>query len=150
MIFTRAAKYANKGLSIIQFFPVTLWKRKMALEKLLMEERKKNPKLRYQIRLGLKDIELITKSVHEAYYTKIHLEAFGKLPEIGETETREPPKGRTPARDNSAKRKKDSPAGKKEEKKTKHDDNTDDEYPGEIDLETTERLELMVTKSLIN
>ena len=69
-IFMKAAIKAIRKICVMQYYPKILWDRKKSLEKMLAIERVKDKKLRYQIRLGMNDIELLTKGVDDAFYVK--------------------------------------------------------------------------------
>ena len=45
-------------------------------------ERVKDRKLRYQIRLGVNDIELLTKGENDKFYVKVDVETYGGLSDI--------------------------------------------------------------------
>ena len=68
------------------FIPLILWRRKQKLIKNIKEAQKQDINLRYQVRLGSKDIELWTKHVGENYFQKTPLFAFGDLPDIEKKE----------------------------------------------------------------
>ena len=99
----------NRKVRISQYFPHFLWERKRSLEALLSKEQQKDSTLRYQIRLGINDIELFVKSQHDPFYLKTNLEAYGKLsPPLSLQPTPFPPTpvGRSPE---SVKRQPSSP-----------------------------------------
>ena len=73
---------ANRKISVMQYYPRMLWERKKSLEKRTANEQVKDKKLRYQIRLGVNDIELLTKRVDDEFYVKVDLETYGVLPDI--------------------------------------------------------------------
>ena len=81
-IFMKAAIKANRKISVMQYYPRILWDRKKSLEKRMAIERVKDKKLRYQIRLGMNDIELLTKGVDDAFYVKVDVETYGGLSDI--------------------------------------------------------------------
>ena len=78
----RAAIKGNRKISVMQYYLRILWDRKKSLEERMAIERVKDKKLRYQIRLGVNDIELFTKRVDDAFYVKVYLETYGVLPVI--------------------------------------------------------------------
>ena len=78
----KAAIKANRKICVMQYYPRILWDRKKSLEKILAIERVKDKKLRYQIRLGMNDIELLTKGVDDAFYVKVDVETYGRLSDI--------------------------------------------------------------------
>ena len=55
-IFMKAAITANRKISVMQYYPRILWERKKSLEKQMSVVRLLDRKLRYQIRLSVKDI----------------------------------------------------------------------------------------------
>ena len=73
---------ANRKISMMQYYPSILWERKQSLEKRMSVVRQLDRKLRYQIRLGVNDIELLTKRVDDEFYVKVDLETYGVLPVI--------------------------------------------------------------------
>ena len=84
-IFMKAAIIANKQISVMQYYPRILWERKKSLEKRMSVERVKDTKLRYQIRLGVNDIELLTKGENDKFYVKVDVETYGRLDDIDYT-----------------------------------------------------------------
>ena len=84
-IFMKAAITANRKISVMQYYPRILWERKKSLEKRMSVERVKDRKLRYQIRLGVNDIELLTKGVNDKFYVKVDVETYGRLSDIDYT-----------------------------------------------------------------
>ena len=76
------------------FIPSFLWDRKTKLLENCKQQQQKDQNLRYQIRLGRKDIELWTKYQGEKYFRKTPILAFGDLPEI-EDDTFSPIKERS-------------------------------------------------------
>ena len=66
----------------MQYYPRILWERKKSLEKRMSVERVKDRKLRYQIGLGVNDIELLTKGVNDKFYVKVYVEIYGRLSDI--------------------------------------------------------------------
>ena len=81
-IFMKAAITANRKISVMQYYPRILWERKKSLEKRMSVERVKDRKLRYQIRLGVDDIELLTKAENDKFYVKVDVETYGGLSDI--------------------------------------------------------------------
>ena len=81
-IFMKAAITANRKISVMQYYPRILWERKKSLEKRMSVERVKDRKLRYQIRLGVDDIELLTKAENDKFYVKVDVETYGGLVDI--------------------------------------------------------------------
>ena len=106
-IYQRAANIKSPRIQLLTYFPHSLYKKKIALEKLLKVARSKNESLRTQIRLGKKDLELFTKYRYEPYWTKTPLEEYGKI-EIEPEITFSPPRERD---EHSCKRKDISPNG---------------------------------------
>ena len=84
-IFMKAAITGNRKISVMQYYPRILWERKKSLEKRMAVERVKDRKLRYQIRLGVNDIELLTKGVNDKFYVKVDVETYGQLSDIDYT-----------------------------------------------------------------
>ena len=84
-IFMKAAIIANKQISVMQYYPRILWERKKSLDKRMSVERVKDTKLRYQIRLGVNDIELLTKQENDKFYVKVDVETYGRLEDIDYT-----------------------------------------------------------------
>ena len=78
----KAGLVRNKKINLITFIPSILWRRKQKLIENCKEAQKQDINLRYQVRLGSKDIELWTKHVGENYFQKTPLFAFGDLPDI--------------------------------------------------------------------
>ena len=69
----------------MQYYPSILWERKQSLEKRMSVVRQLDRKLRYQIRLGVNDIELFTKREDDKFYVKVDFEKYGVLPDIDYT-----------------------------------------------------------------
>ena len=84
-IFMKAAITGNRKISVMLYYPRILWERKKSLEKRMAVERVKDRKLRYQIRLGVNDIELFTKREDDKFYVKVDFEKYGVLPDIDYT-----------------------------------------------------------------
>ena len=84
-IFMKAAIIANKKISVMQYYPRILWERKKSFEKRMSVERVKDRKLRYQIRLGVNDIELLTKGENDKFYVKVDVETYGGLSDVDYT-----------------------------------------------------------------
>ena len=74
--------FMKAAITVMQYYPRILWDRKKSLEKRLAIERVKDKKLRYQIRLCMNDIELLTKGVNDAFYVKVDVETYGRLSDI--------------------------------------------------------------------
>ena len=87
-IFMKAAIKGNRKISVMQYYPRILWERKKSLEKRMAIERVKDKKLRYQIRLGVNDIELLTKGVDDEFYVKVDVETYGVLSDIEDDYTK--------------------------------------------------------------
>ena len=78
-IFQRAANVKDNQIQLLTYFPHHLYKRKIALEKLLRVARAAEPNLRTQIRLGKDDITLFTKYKNETFWQSTPLENYGKI-----------------------------------------------------------------------
>ena len=66
-------------IRVINYFPLQLWRKKCALDALLKEARLNEPNLRTLIRMGGKDIKLMTKYVGELYYREKPINAYGDM-----------------------------------------------------------------------
>ena len=70
-IFRRQAKVKNREIKIFNFFPNHLWKEKMMIEKIMSAERKKQPSLKYQLRLGKTNIKLMIKEQKSPVWIRV-------------------------------------------------------------------------------
>ena len=84
-IFMKAAIKANRKISVMQYYPRILWDRKKSLEKQMSVERVKDRKLRYQISVGVNDIELFTTGVNNKFSVKVDVDTYGDLSDIDYT-----------------------------------------------------------------
>ena len=81
-IFRRSAQLKTRHIRIMTFFPSSIWPRKMSVEKNLFEARKSNRALKYQIRLGMNDIQLFIKDDKLPVWTRVDLDRYGPVVDL--------------------------------------------------------------------
>ena len=67
-IFNRAASLRNPSISLINYIPQQLWKRKKDLDRSLVEYKKDNKDFRYIVKAGKDDLLLLTKIINKTYW----------------------------------------------------------------------------------
>ena len=95
-VFFKAAWLRNRDIQIKTFIPACLWERFVELESICKEERRKDVHLRTQIRVGKKDLELLTKYKEDPQWCLRSTTYFGPLPCVGASQTKQasPPRER--------------------------------------------------------
>ena len=83
-IFRRAAQLKMKNIRIMTFFPSSIWPRKMSVEKNMAKARQTNKDLKYQIRLGNNDIQLLIKDNHNPVWTRVDIDKYGPVADLPE------------------------------------------------------------------
>ena len=76
-IYQRNVSIKNPDIRVITYFPKQLWQKKKNLDIILSEARKKDSKLRTQVRMGDEDLQLFTKNVGEPFWMKTPINHYG-------------------------------------------------------------------------
>ena len=81
-IFSQAAETRNPEVRIINYFPGEIYERMKQLDGYCKKEREKDPSFKYQIRLGLDDLTLKTKTDLSQKFEEQPITKFGPLCDI--------------------------------------------------------------------
>ena len=73
----------NHKVNLVTYIPPILWPVKSKIIANCKNAQKINPKLRYQVRLGTKNVQLFTKEVGDQYFRETPNTLFGPVPDIG-------------------------------------------------------------------
>ena len=76
-IFARNAKIQNRDVKIVQKYPTQAWKRLKELERLIKVERTHNDNMRFQVRIGHDDLQVMWKG-KGGVYQPIGIQEFAK------------------------------------------------------------------------
>ena len=81
------SKPKKLDIKVMPKIPPQFWDRNRSLEANCTYQRKTNPNLKTQVRLGQQDLELWTKSSNDPYWLQmVNIEAFGPIEPINLTQ----------------------------------------------------------------